>query len=293
MHRSNVMRKFSLISIAALVALPALFSEGCTNDSSDVLAPYGAQRPLFFTRITQNAYPDVQWLGGRAAAIGVNKGTKAALDQTLVWLQTGPADTITSYVTVGRKSDRNRILALGGTPADSLDADTVYTFWVATRAAVDAQLDQTNSTVNAFTFVDTTLTATYWLRGQSGGEGGTANPIVRIRIRREQTVTGDRFSIVWTPGTSAFRNLGLRAGSTGGYDNLLWLVSTPTGTTDNIASPVILGVPPPNVTEGNPYVPGSMASGTVYTIWMTNRNWVGTFNLTSRGYAWFRFTLPD
>jgi hypothetical protein len=31
----------------------------------------------------------------------------------------------------------------------------------------------------------------------------------------------------------------------------------------------------------------------VYTIWMTNRNWVGTFNLTSRGYAWFRFTLPD
>jgi hypothetical protein len=288
---SLAMRTFGS-SLAAAFVVFTLTITGCTDDSSNAVAPYEAQRPLFFTRITQSANPDLQWLGGRIMAIGVNRGTKAALDGTLAWLRTGTADSMNSYVTFGKSTDLAHLQTFGGVLADSLDSDSTYTFWVATKAAYDARFDRTNPSVNRFTLAESTLVASYWLKGQAGGEGGTASPVYRIRIRRDQTVLADKYTIFWTPTTSAFRTVALRMGSTGGYDNLSWLVSI-SGTVDNILPPVVLGVPPGGVNEGTAYAQGSMVPGTVYTLWMTNRNWVGTFALNAKGYAFFRFTAPE
>ncbi len=277
---------FVLISL-----LPAmLFYAGCKEDSSNTLAPYTAQRSLFFTNITVNSKPDIQWLGGRAMAVGVNRGTKPALDSTLVWVQTASDNSISSAITYGASSDRNRIISYGGTPADSLDSDVQYTFWVATKEAFEARLDTSKSVVNPTSLADTTCMVGYWLKGQSGGEGGTSNPIVRIRVRREQTLGSDKFTIVWTPATSAFNRVAVRSGSTGGWTDMLWHINTPNGS-DNILPPVVIGVPPAGVTEGTPWTENSFVNGTTYTIWMANRNWNGvSFTLTARGYVYFRFS---
>ena len=281
--------KRTMVIISLLSAL--LLNGGCNKESSNTLAPYTAQRSLFFTRITINAKPDIQWLGGRAMAIGVNRGTKAALDSTLVWLQTATDNDISSAVTFGASSDRSRVTSYGGTPADSLDSDVQYTFWVATKEAFDARLDTSKRTVNPSSFADSICSVGYWLKGQSGGEGGTSNPIVRIKIRRDQTLEGEKFTIFWTPATSAFNRLAVRTGSTGGWTDLLWHINTPTGTTDNILPPVVIGVPPAGVIEGTPWGDNVFVNGTTYTIWMANRNWNGvSFTLTARGYAYFRFS---
>lgn len=274
-----------LVSGSAVLALA-----GCSKDTPDVLAPYGAQRSIFITTITQNARPDMQWLGGRAMAVGANRGAKAALDSTLVWLQTGAGNSVSSYVTFGKNNDAALLSSFGATAADSLDPDAVYTFWVAAQSAFLAKLDSASSSVNLQTYSDTSVTADFMVRGQCGGEGGLSAPVYRMSIRREQTVLGDRFTITWTPSTAAFRNLGVTANSTGSWDNPLWLVSN-SGTIDRILPPVVVGIPPAGTTEATPYVEGSIVPGQTYTIWMTNRNWVGTFNLNSKGYAFFRFTL--
>jgi hypothetical protein len=284
--------KTSIFVAATVLAALILAFSGCNKDTSNGIAPYEAQRELLFVKITASATPDVQWLGGRVAAVGINKGPRAALDGSLVWLRAASIDTINSYVTFGKATSVTQLLAFGGAPADSLDPDSTYTFWIATKSAMDAHLDTANPAVNVNTLGDTTLVASYWLKGQMGGEGGTGNPTYRIRIRRDQTILGDKYTIYWTPATAAFRNVALRMGSTGGYDNLLWMVTT-SGTADNILPPVVLGVAPSGVTEGTPYVSGSLSSGTVYTLWMNNRNWVGTFALNARGYAFFRFTEPQ
>lgn len=281
-----------LLLFAALLALCILSLSGCTGDSEDVLAPYAAQRPLFFNKITSSATPDLEWFGGRVMAIGINRGTRAALDGTLAWLRVGAMDTMNSYVSFGQGTSLAQLQAFGGVLADSLDPDSTYTFWVATKTAYDARLDPAHPAVNAFTLGDSTIVASYWLKGQAGGEGGTASPVYRIRIRRDQRYLGETYTIYWTPTTAAFRNCALRLGSTGGYDALLWMITT-VGTNDNIRPPVVLGVAPTGVTEGTAYIQGSMIPGTVYTLWMSNRNWVGTFALNARGYAFFRFTAPQ
>lgn len=284
------MKTLLWVSLAASTLVAALFVAGCKDDSSEALGPYTAQRELFFTRITQNEVPDIQWLGGRIRAAGVNRGRKAALDSTLVWITTASGDNISSYITFGRNTDAGALQSYHASPADTLNQDSLYTFWLATGTAYAAKLDSASTGVNPYTFVDTTLAAFQWVKGQNAGEGGLSNPVTRIRVLREQTATGDRFTITWTPTTSGFRNLGITMGSTGDWKNLVWLISS---TSDNIFPPVVVGQVPSGKTEGTAYVDGAITAGTTYTIWMTNRNWTGSFGLTARGLAMFRFALTQ
>src|SRR5690606_978668 len=123
---------------------------------------------LTLLRVTQSYTPDLQWVGGRVAAVGVNRGDRAALDETLVWLLTAPEDTINRFVRFGQHTNEVLVRQYGGTPVDSLADDTEYTFWLATREAFDAGLAP--GAVDSFNFVDTTVTVTYLLKGRSGGD---------------------------------------------------------------------------------------------------------------------------
>ncbi len=285
--------KGKLLACALACALLA----GCKSESSDTLAPYDA-RPLSIIRVTQNSTPDIQWLGGRVMAVGVNKGRTAALDSTLVWLTTASGDNIFNYVSYGTNTDTARLRSYGATFADTLTNDTTYTFWIALQSAFSARLDTTSSAVNAFSFVDSIMASMYLVKGTSDGEGGPTNPIVKISLRRFETITGDRFVMTWVPATSAFRQLAVRVGPTGGYDNLLWQITSPTGAADNILPPIALGEVPPGVNEATAWAPTSFKDAPTYCIWMANRNWAGpgtggVFALRARGYVWFRFAkLP-
>lgn len=278
------MRNSTLFEIACLLVLPTFSLSSCTEESSDVLAPYQASRPLIFLKVTQSFRPQIQWVGGRVAAVGVNLGREAALDSSLVWLMTADDNTIASFVQVGQSTDIARIQEFGGTPVDSLSNDMEYTFWLAEKEAFDAGLARTE--LDEFNFADTTMTMRLLLRGQTGGDRNLA---VRIRIIRDETLMADKFIVDWTPSDVPFRRLAIREGTFGAFTNLIWHIVTPDSLADNILPPVTIGQPPSGTDEVIAWPESGFKPNTVHFLWMVNSNWtVNNFTPTATGYVWFR-----
>jgi len=270
------------------IALLSVASLSCNNQSNS-LAPYVGPRGLKMKTITQNFTPDIQWLGGRVAAVGVNKGTKAALDSTLVWLMDANTDSITykssSYVTYGCVTDTSKILSFGGKYEDSLQNGNTYTFWVATTSAFNSLLNPT--TLTKYNFADTTVSMQLYLRGTPGGEtDAQGNLVTTLKILHVQTLLSDKYLIEWTPASHAFRRIGINAASFGSFTNLVWHVVTPDSIADNILPPVVIGVAPAGTQEAVPW--SGFQKGQVYMVWLVDSTWNGSFAPSSQGYAWYR-----
>ena len=278
----KVLISFSLILIFCLILL------NCSDESSTTLAPYEGQRDLALLEVTLNYTPDIQWLGGRVAAVGVNRGPRAALDTSLVWLTTAQDNSISSYVTVGENTDVDRILSYGGTPVDSLQDETEYTFWIAEKAAFDAMLD--SAAMAPAIFSDSTFILRFLLKGQYGGaKDPQGNLIVQMRVFREQTLLENKYVIDWTPDTIPFRRIAIRESSFGGFTDLIWHIVTPDGVPDNIYPPVVIGSTVPGTDTAIPWPETGFESNTVYFVWMANSDWViNDFRPGAPGYAWYR-----
>lgn len=260
----------------------------CSEESNDTLAPYKGQRNLKILKVTLNYTPDIQWLGGRVAAVGVNLGSRAALDSTLVWLMTAEDNSISSYVTVGEHTDVDKIVSYGGTPVDSLQDETQYTFWIAEKSAFDAQLDST--ALNPDNFSDSTFVLRFILKGQMGGEKDPqGNLVVRMRVFREESLLEDKYIIDWTPRTIPFRRIAIRVSSFGGFTDLIWHIVTPDSLPDNIYPPVVIGSNVPGTDTAISWPETGFERNTVYFVWMVNSKWtVNDFRPSAPGYAWFR-----
>jgi hypothetical protein len=280
MHNRLHQRRFPLLEallvVGGLAALP-----GC-DEATGPLAEYRGSRALELLRVTAHYTPDVQWVGGKVAVIGVNRGPRAALDETLVWLRTSGENDIASYVTVkGAESDPDAVSSFGGTPVDSLDDGTEYTFWLAERDVFDAGLVDTLG----LGFADTTLTVRYLLLGRSGGD---RNLGVSYRVVREETLLGERFIIDWTPATQGFQTLAIREATTGGWDKLKWHLLVPGGTVGAIMPPLVIGEAPDGITEAIPWPSTGFATG-AHTIWAVTEDWTdGDFSFRGTGYAFFQ-----
>ncbi len=271
------------ILLLSVFCTTAFFWHCQKDDSSDVLAPYAGSRPLIMLNVTQSFTPQIQWVGGRVAAVGVNRGPNAALDSSLVWLTSAADNSIESFVMVGQNTDETTIRQVGGTPVDSLEDGVDYTFWLAEREAVDAELDST--IVDDFSFVDTTQTMNFLLRGQQGGDRDLS---VRITIVRDETLLESKIIIDWTPAV-AFRRLAIRQGTFGAFTDLIWHVVTPDSLQDNILPPVIVGEAPEGTNEAIAFPESGLAPGQVHFLWMVNSDWTpNDFRPTATGYAWYR-----
>ena len=277
---------FESVTLAVLCMVGSIgLLAGCDSGPGGDPAGYAGERPLTLLRVTANYHPDLQWVGGRVAAVGVNRGERAALDSTLVWLMTAPADTISRFATVGRHTDEARILQLGGTPADSLADGETYTFWLADRGAFDSGL----AMADPHHLADTTLTVRYLLNGRSGGDQDLRPSFTVVR---EQTLLTDRYVVRWTTDQeAAVRQVGLSQGNLGAFDNLAWHVVLPDEASGGIASPVVLGETPPGAATAIPWE-GAFEPST-YVLWMTTPDWEGSFGLRARGYAYFQIFLSN
>lgn len=279
--------------LAVLVAFLVVMSAGCT-DEENPLAPYEGSRPLDLLRVTQNFTPEMQWVGGRVAAVGVNRGPEAALDSTLVWLQEAPGDDISSYVTVGENTATDLVRSFGGTPVDSLTDGEEYTFWIAERSAFDVALDSTRRAPGSF--ADTTLTMGLVLRGNSRGDRDLG---VEYRIVREERLLESRFVVTWTPEV-AFRRMALRVAPAGGFTELAWHVLIPEGEAGGITPPVVIGETPPGAQEAVPFQGFTVddevnapddsldTDAPAHTLWAVTEDWEGSFTPIATGYTYFQ-----
>lgn len=261
-----------------LVLAACIVIAGCDTDENP-LRPYEGERPFIIQSVTQSWTPDVQWVGGRAAAIGLNRGKRAALDSTLVWLRRVGGDDIDSPITINDQLDAAAIAAAGGEPLDSLEDGVVYTLWIASEGALDVNLDST--AVDEFMMVDSTFEASYMLSGRSGG-----GVDVSFTVVRNQTLLSDNYILDWTPADVGFRQLAIREASSGGFTDLRWHVVIPEGEEGEILPPVVIG----NVPEGA--VAGIDWGGwgvLTHTIWATTEEWDGeSFGFRTPGYAFFQ-----
>jgi len=262
--------------VAACAAISLL--AGCDTDENP-LAPYGGERPFIIQAVTQSYSPDLQWVGGRATAVGINRGDTPALDSTLVWIRISNSNDIPSPLSISDEFDVDEVMSRGGQPTDSLEDGVTYTVWVADEAALDVGLDTT--VVDEFSLADSTFEAAYFLSGRSGGGVDAEFTVVR-----NQTLEGDRYVLSWVPSDLTFRQLAIRPASIGGFTDLLWHLIIPEGETGAIESPVIIGETPPGanlVTEW-----AGWGNGT-HTLWATTEDWGGeSFGFNTPGYAFFQ-----
>lgn len=271
----------ALLGPAALLLLAGALGAGCSGDEGP-LAPYDGHRPLEILKVTQSFTPEIQWVGGRVAAVGVNRGERAALDSSLVWLRTAPENSIGSVVALGPDYERDLVESFGGVPLDSLADGETYTFWLAEASAFAEGLD--SSRVAPGAFADTTMTMQLVLRGQAGGDRGLG---LAFRITREETITGERYLVSWEPEDVRFRRLAIRQGPTGGFTELIWHLVVPEEEPASIAPPLVIGEAPEGVQEAEAF-PETGFEPAVYILWAATDDWGGGFLPSAQGYAWFR-----
>jgi hypothetical protein len=294
--------------MAALVAAASLAGAGCSGDDNP-LAPYEGDRALDLLKVTQRFQPELQWVGGRVAAIGVNRGPRAALDETLVYLRLADDNSIGSVATYGEAMADALVASFGGTPQERLTSGETYTFWLAERAAFDAGLDSLQ--IDPATFVDTTMTMRVLFVGQSGGSQVDATFVVE----RDERVTGDQFIVRWEPADLRFRQMAIREATVGGFNRLIWWIDTPPDVSDEqITSPVTFGfgVPPAaGLRQVQPFREAGFAPDLLYNpdppetppaervdvrastyfLWATTDDWNETFSANAPGYAWIRLDI--
>lgn len=256
----------------------AAFLGGC-DGAENPLAPYEGARPLEIQRVTRSFSPDFQWVGGRVAAVGVNRGTEAALDSSLVWLSVADDNSIGGPVSIGEGLDADLVRQYGGTPTDSLASDETYTFWIAEKSALDAALDPAK--LDAFTFTDTTVTLALLLNGRNRGSLG-----FDVQILRDERLDGETYRVNWTPADRAVRRVALVKGSAlPSFTGLVWHIVQPDGTPDAILPPVALGETPPGAETAVEWA-GTFEPAT-YTLWMVDDTWDGSFSSSAKGLAYY------
>jgi hypothetical protein len=266
-----------LLSVAALGCALA----GCSDDENPLL-DYEGERSLIVQEVTVSHRPDVRWVGGRVAAVGINRGPRAALDTSLVWLRTAGDNSINSYVTVGEETDLEAILQYGGTALDSLPDNTEYTLWLAEESALEAGLNPAALTES--NFADTTFTLRYVLQGRVGGD---EDFISDIDIVRNQTLLSDEYRITWVPATTAVRAVAIREASQGAFTDLIWHVVIPEGEPGGISSPLVIGQEPADATVVVAF-PETGFNPVTHTLWMVGEGWNGSFALSAPDYAFFQ-----
>lgn len=126
--------KFYLYQYKLLVMfiILTLIFNSCANED-DAIAPYAGGPKLSTIKVEDESFtPKVSWIGGYVAVFGVNKGDKAVLDSSLVWLIHSNTNSISYPVKYGVVPTGAEDIAFqfGGTRKDSLDEDQKYTFWV-------------------------------------------------------------------------------------------------------------------------------------------------------------------
>lgn len=310
------------LRVLALI-LFTIFIAGCENED-DGLAPYAGNDPnqarnMSNILVQQGTYmPKITWVGGYANVIGVNKGPKAALDSTLIWLIHTNGNNIHFPVTFATLPEgaEDITAAYGGLKLDSLDEDFTYSYWVIKEDV----WNQISGQSGKILYVDSAITsitvdADTIRLPISGAVNKTQAIDVYVNIMNIQTYgrladlnivetkTSNNPILTWTikeagVTDSLISAIGLVEGQQ--YQEIYvkwaaWSEETISGQPvygrkNMITSPVIIGQAFPGTRVFNEYTLGGLERNKDYLVWIANSSW----NQSSRsratsGYAWVTF----
>lgn len=292
-------------SFACLLVFGILSLTGCSDDDN-TLAPYEGRRPLANIVLEANSYtPKITWVGGYVSVLGVNRGARAALDTSLVWLIRIDGNNLHFPVTFGQTpaGAQNITGQYGGQSIDRLREDVSYTFWVLKAEAwsqVAAQANKlllvdssaTASTVavrNDSVFVSATFHAQQMLPLDVYVNIRDFRPFGRLAVLSiEQTNTSNSPIIRWQIAQagvtdSSIAVIGLASGSSYVPTNAVWeawsqedVAGQPTyGKKNVVAAPVIMGEPLAETRVFYEYPTQGLERNQNYYLWIANKEWNG------------------
>lgn len=128
MNTKNYLTGFNLL--LGIIIIIVFIS--CEN-SDNTLAPYVGSPNVSGLQIEAKSYtPKITWIGGYVTVLGINRGSRAALDNSLVWLIYKSGNDIHYPVQYGQLPNGVQDLTsqYGGSSIPELIEDSTYTIWV-------------------------------------------------------------------------------------------------------------------------------------------------------------------
>jgi hypothetical protein len=294
----NIYKK-RLSSIMVILLVAGIFFS--CNDDDNVLAPYAGSRMLSDMVIEDESFtPRVSWVGGYVSVFGVNRGNKAALDSTLVWLIHTDGNNIRFPLVYGELQEGAVDITsqYGGTPLDLLEEDVNYTFWL----LKDDVWNQISSKTNKQLIPDSLASSTVIesdtslnISQYSFFKGGkTINVYINIINVRVFGALAEIFieptmmnvpRISWrmlTPGADSLVSaIGMVRGQVYAASNAVWEVYSIRDSAginlfarDNvIPPPVTVGDEFPQTRTLVEFIPENLQRNTEYHVWIANNTW--------------------
>lgn len=109
-----------------------LLTFSCNKEDNGVTSYIGSPQMSNIVVESGSFKPSITWVGGYASVLGVNIGSKAALDSTLIYLVKINGNNLRYPIKFGYVPDgaTNLLTQYNGKIVDSLSEDKLYTYWV-------------------------------------------------------------------------------------------------------------------------------------------------------------------
>lgn len=312
-------RRFAL-QLAAAGAILALLILSCT-DSEGPLAPYVAGgNPLSKITVEPESFrPQITWVGGYVSVFGINRGTSAVLDSTLLWLVYASGDNLHFPTKFGvtPTGAQNLTASYGGSIPDSLYEDSTYTIWImkedawstVTANAGKVIVEDTSLASSAAAGTDTVRVSTF-SHNQLTDTIDVFINLTEVRSLGGLAIVVARASnvdnhprVTWTMRTvgadSLVAALGTVAATQYDVNSLVWEVlsvdssgGSPAYRSKNVmGSPLVMGQSFPETVVFTPYPAAGLERGKQYLFWIANKDWDGIGHARStpnHAYVTFR-----
>ena len=317
MNTKNYLTGFFNLLVGIIIIIVFI---SCEN-SDNTLAPYVGSPNVSGLQIEAKSYtPKITWIGGYVSVLGINRGSNAALDNSLVWLIYKSGNDIHYPVQYGQLPNGVQDLTsqYGGSSIPELIEDSTYTIWVIKEdvwnvitanpgkiITLDSALTQTSSIVgdtiklSASVHTQKTQNLDNYLNIY---EIATFGRLGIIDI--EQTNTSNDPKISWTIAQPEVTDtliaaIGIADGSQYSSSASIWEAYSEVTENDTlffgkhnvIPSPLIAGQ---NLSDTKIFVEypiDGLQRNKTYYVWIANRNWDGVGRLRSTpfyAYATFK-----